>query len=71
MSSLAQPVPFRQASPPAMSRSKRLEHLILLPSFPLAQSSARDRLEQALGAPLARFLIAALSENQGRGVFSP
>lgn len=53
---------------PRMPRSARLEHLVLLPSLP---APARERLDDALGPELARFLIAALSAGQGRGSSSP
>ncbi len=53
-----------------MPRRAHLEHLVLLPSLP-APTTARDRLDHALGPELARFLITALSASQGRGVSSP
>ena len=71
MTSWAEPIPLRpMTEDDDMPRSRALEHLILLPSLP-EPSPARARLDEALGPELAGFLIAALSENQGRGASSP
>jgi hypothetical protein len=49
-------------SSPPMPHSQRLARLVLVPAF----TTARERLDSALGPELARFLIAALTA-EGRG----
>ncbi len=46
----------------AMPHSQRLARLVLVPAF----TTARERLDVALGPELTRFLIAALTA-EGRG----
>ncbi|HEX4518191.1 MAG TPA: hypothetical protein VH063_01290 [Gaiellaceae bacterium] len=48
--------------PAPMPHSHRLARLVLVPGF----TTAGERLDQALGPELARFLIAALTA-EGRG----
>lgn len=47
---------------PAMPHSHRLARLVLVPAF----RTARERLDEALGPDLTRFLLAALTA-EGRG----
>ncbi len=52
----------RAAASRAMPHSHRLARLVLVPAF----TTARERLDLALGPELTRFLIAALTA-EGRG----
>jgi hypothetical protein len=52
-------------TPPLYSR--RLAHLVLVPAF----TNARDRLDDALGPELARFLVSALTGHGRLGSSSP
>ncbi|HWE82272.1 MAG TPA: hypothetical protein VG265_11520 [Gaiellaceae bacterium] len=61
MSAPAEPLTF--ADLPALPA--RLVRLVLMPSLPHF-CSARERLDDALGPELARFLVTALAESNGR-----
>jgi hypothetical protein len=52
---------------PPLLYSRRLAHLVLVPAF----TNARDRLDDALGPELARFLVSALTAQGRVGSSSP
>jgi hypothetical protein len=55
--------PLAADSPPPTPHSQRLARLVLVPPF----ATAGERLDQALGPELARFLIAALTAEGSGG----
>ena len=71
MSTPAQELPTAEDDMPELPNSPRLARLVLLEALPIPQTP-RERLDEALGPELARFLVTALSDGHGRvGSSSP
>jgi hypothetical protein len=65
MSSAIEPLPPDAEWLPDMTTHDRLTMLLLKPELPTA-TSGQARLEELIGREFARFLIASISNGQGR-----